>query len=136
MRPILYALALIACLGLLRDSMAAGRDVAFTGGGGSTDPPLAGPTTAQLTPNNDPVLRTTGPLIVLLTATAERPDRSTARIAVVRFGTEILGVARLHEGVPAVLMVPSVEGLQLDVLGTDALDVPVGSGSVVRVVAP
>lgn len=86
--------------------------------------------------SNMPTLGTTGPIVVLLAASTERSDHARHRLAVLRLGTEILDVARLAPGSPTLLTAPAVDGLQLDVIGTDALGVPVSAGAVVRVVAP
>lgn len=138
MRVTALTLLLVACFGLLPATLAADREgiMASGGGGASTDPPSSGVQSTLASPGTTPTLDNSGPVVVLLTATSERPDRTLPRMAIVRLGAEVLDLARLTPGSPAVLTVPSVEGLQLDVIGTDALGVPVSAGAVVRVVAP
>jgi len=136
MRLILCTLTLAACLGVLRASLAADRGLAFSGGGGDTDPPLSGPAGAPHQPGSAPSLRP-GPVIVLLTASSERPRGPEApRFAVVRRGSRIVDFARLVPGEPAVLDTPAADDLRLDVIGTGAVGVPVAVGQVVRVVVP
>lgn len=128
--------SILAALILLSSSAVPQRDVAHTGGGGGGDtPPLGGPASSPgLLPGS--ALGSNGLVVVLLTATAERPERTLPRVAIIRRGSEILHVARLTPGDPAVFVASGGEGLRLDVLGTDALGVPLTAGSVVRVVVP
>ena len=130
-------LLLVAVLALAAIGSAAGvRDVALSGGP-DTNPPIPGPLPSIASLYTGPAgpTVTSAPNFVVRLATLSQSMPAWRHVAI-RRGHEWVGVLRIPTGVTVPLWLPSTSDLRLDVLGSDALDIPVAPGSRVLIALP
>lgn len=116
----------------------AGRDVAFSGGGsGTTGTPPLGPQSSTPSAYDGPAGAHAGSIpntVVRLVPLTQGP-RTWHRV-VLRLEGEVIASLRIPSGVAVPLALPATPGLRLDVLGSDAIDIPVAPGARVLIALP